>query len=101
VSAALYFLENDRRLNKWSKENKEMATKPSVASSPENPRQIFESALSAMQKGRSRARRGTPIVARRIAIAPAQNEQATEKRALTDAARALARLWNVSSHLVR
>ena len=78
-----------------------MATKPSGAFSRENPRQIFESALSVMQKGRGRVHRGTPIVARRVAIAPTQNEPSTEKRALTDAARALARLWNVSPHLVR
>ena len=78
-----------------------MATKPLGASPTENPRQIFESALSVIEKGRGRAHRGTPIVARRVPIASTQNQQATEKRALTDAARALARLWNVSPHLVR
>lgn len=78
-----------------------MATKPLGASPMENPRQIFASALSVMQKGRGRTHPGTPTVARGVAIARTQNEQATEKRALTDAARALARLWNVSSHLVR
>ena len=78
-----------------------MATKPLGASAMENPRQIFERALSVMQKGRDRAHRGTPIAARRVPIARNGNEQATEKRALTDAARALARLWNVSPHLVR
>ena len=79
-----------------------MATKPLGASPMENPRQIFENALSVMQKRRGRgAYRGTPIVARRVPIARPENEQATEKRALTDAARALARLWNVSPHLVR
>ena len=78
-----------------------MATKLWIASPMENPRQIFESALSVMQKGRGRARRGTPIVARRVPIAMTENETATEKRALTDAARALARLWNVSPHIVR
>jgi hypothetical protein len=103
LSAPLYFLQNDRRLNKWTaiKENKKMATKPSGASPMENPRQIFESALSVVQKGRGRAPGGTPIVAPRVPIARTENEQATEKRALTDAARALARLWNVSPHLVR
>lgn len=78
-----------------------MATKLWTASPMQNPRQIFESALSVMQKGRGRARRGKPIVARGVPIAMAENEPATEKRALTDAARALARLWNVSPHLVR
>ena len=78
-----------------------MATKPLGASAMENPRQIFESALSVIEKGRGRARRGAPIVARRVPIAITKNEQATEKRALPDAARALAHLWNVSPHLVR
>jgi hypothetical protein len=78
-----------------------MATKLLTASPMQNPRQIFESALSVMQKGRGRARQGRPIVARGVPIAMAQNEPATEKRALTDAARALAHLWNVSPHLVR
>jgi hypothetical protein len=77
-----------------------MATKPSGASPVQNPRQIFESALSVIERGRGRAHGGTPIVARRVPMARAEN-QATEKRALTDAARALARLWNVSPHLVR
>ena len=78
-----------------------MATKPVGASPMENPQQIFESALRVFEKGRGRAHRGTPIVARKVRIAMTQNEQATEKRALTDAARALARLWNVAPHLVR
>jgi hypothetical protein len=78
-----------------------MATKPLGASSMENPRQIFERALSVMQKGRGRGHRGTPILARWVAIDPAENEQATEKRASSEAARALARLWSVSPHLVR
>jgi len=73
-----------------------MATKPLGASPMENPRQIFESALSVVPKGRGRAHRGTPIVAH-----VTENQQAAEKRALADAARALARLWNVSPHLVR
>ena len=78
-----------------------MARKLLTAFPMENPRQIFESALSVMQKGRGRARRDRPIVARGVPIAMAENEPATEKRALTDAARALARLWNVSPHIVR
>ena len=78
-----------------------MASKPLGASPMENPQEIFESALSVVEKGRGRAYRGTPIAARRVPIARNENEQATEKRALTDAARALARLWNVSPHLVR
>jgi len=78
-----------------------MATKPLGAFPQETPRQIFDSALTVLQKGCGRAHPGTPIVARQLRIAMTQNEQATEKRALTDAARALARLWNVAPHLVR
>jgi hypothetical protein len=78
-----------------------MATKPLGASPMENPRQVFESALSVVEKRRGRAHRRTPIVARRVPIAGNETEQTTEKRALTDAARALASLWNVSPHLVR
>jgi hypothetical protein len=101
LSAILYFLQKDRRLNKWAKENKKMATKLLGASPRENPRQIFDSALTVLQQVRGRTHRGTPILARKLRIAVTQNEQATEKRALTDAARALARLWNVAPHLVR
>ena len=72
-----------------------------AASPMENPGQIFESALPVMQKGQGRTGRGQPVVARRVPIALTENEPATEKRALTDAARALARLWKVSPHLVR
>ena len=78
-----------------------MARKLLTAFPMENARQIFESALSVVQKGRGRARRDTPIVARGVPIAMTENGPATEKRALTDAARALARLWNVSPHVVR
>ena len=78
-----------------------MATKPLHACTTENPRKMFESAIALVQKARSSARSSAPIVARRQAPAPAQREQADEKRALTDAARALAQLWKVSPHLVR
>jgi len=76
-----------------------MATKPLQAAST-NPQQTFESALSVVQQTGSRQRR-SPIVARTQPIARAQTEQQVEKRALTDAARALATLWKVSPHLVR
>lgn len=78
-----------------------MAIKPFEACTNENPRKMFESAIALVQKARSKARSSAPIVARKQAPAPAQREQADEKRALTDAARALAQLWNVSPHLVR
>ena len=77
-----------------------MATKP-LHSSSENPHQAFKSALAAVQRDRRPRRSSAPVIARNMPIAPLQSEQQTEKRALTDAARALAQLWNVSPHLVR
>lgn len=76
-----------------------MATKPLQATSINNPQQTFESALAVMHQGRQT--NGSPIAARTRPIAPIQSDQQIEKRALTDAARALAQLWNVSPHLVR
>jgi hypothetical protein len=76
-----------------------MATKPLQAAST-NPQQTFESALSVVRQTGSGQRR-SPIAARTQPIARAQTEQQVEKRALTDAARALATLWKVSPHLVR
>lgn len=76
-----------------------MATKPIQACSVENPKAAFECALAAMRQGNSERKPQAAIAARRRLAAPQQ--QATEKRALTDAARALAQLWNVSPHLVR
>ncbi len=76
-----------------------MATKPVQAPPGENPRKMFDSALALVQKGRDHTR--AAIAARKQPIAPGQSEQAVEKRALADAARALAQLWKVSAHLVR
>lgn len=75
-----------------------MATKPLQAASISNPQQIFNSALSVVTQRGSRSRR---IAARTQPIAAQQSEQQVEKRALTDAARALATLWKVSPNLVR
>jgi len=78
-----------------------MATKPLQASSTiDNPQQAFESALSLMQPVHTRLRRNT-VEARTQPIAVAHSDQQMEKRALTDAARALVRLWHVSPNLVR
>lgn len=78
-----------------------MATKPLQATSNiDNPQQTFESALSLMQPTHSRCRRNS-IEARTQPIALVQDGQQIEKRALTDAAGALARLWHVSPNLVR
>jgi len=74
-----------------------MATKPMQACSIENPKVTFETALASVHGSKAR----TTVAARTRPIFPVLGEQAKEKRALTDAARALARLWNVSPHLVR
>jgi hypothetical protein len=58
----------------------------------ENTKETFESALALMQTTTGRRRRP---------IARVPGAQPVEKRALTDAARALARLWNLSPNLVR
>ena len=76
-----------------------MATKPWQVASVSNPQQTFESALSVVQQS-TRPHRGT-IAARTLPIARPHSQQQEEKRALTDAARALATLWKVSPHLVR
>jgi hypothetical protein len=77
-----------------------MASKP-IQPSSSNPQQMFQSALAAVQGGRRQRQRHSPIARRNVPIAPVQSEQQIEKRAITDAARALAQLWNVSPHLVR
>lgn len=76
-----------------------MATKPMQASSMNNPQQTFESALALMRQ--DGAKKGAASAARTVPIGLARNDQEIEKRALTDAARALARLWNISPHPVR
>jgi len=73
-----------------------MATKPIQSASMNNPQQTFESALSLVRQGG-----GSSINPRTQPIAPVHSEQQVEKRALTDAARALATLRHVSPHLVR
>lgn len=75
-----------------------MATKPLQSVTANNPQKMFESALSLVKES---GRRGRRMAARTQPIAPVQSEQQLEKRALTDAARALATLWKVSPHLVR
>jgi len=72
-----------------------MATKPLQAASPENTQQMFESALSIVRHDT----KNDP--SRSLPIATTYNAEQIEKRALTDAARALARLWKLSPNLVR
>jgi hypothetical protein len=78
-----------------------MATKPIQACPSDNPRATFESALALMQEGNGDRKPQATIAARQRPLVPATDHQAAEKRALTDAARALAQLWKVSPHLVR
>jgi len=66
----------------------------------EDPRQTFEAAIAQIHGAGKPAipSRTTPIVVRRQATPTSLD---TEKRAVTDAARALAKLWNLSGTLVR
>jgi hypothetical protein len=64
----------------------------------EDPRRTFESAIALMQPSRTLAQ--TPIGWRRRTTTSG-DVAVTEKRAVTDAARALARLWNVAPSMVR
>lgn len=75
-----------------------MATKPTQAPSNDNPKQTFEIALALMQN--TAGCLPLDVTSRRRPIAVVPGAQPIEKRALSDAARALARLWNVP-HLVR
>ncbi len=77
-----------------------MVTKPLQAASIDKPQETFESALSVVQQS-GKQNRGNAVSARTQPIVAAHSEQQREKRALTDAARALATLWKLSPHLVR
>lgn len=74
--------------------------KPDTTHRTQDPLQIFNAAFRHLQKGgQRRSPAQTPIVMRR----PAQNdgESSVKERALTEAARALACLWNVSTIPIR
>jgi hypothetical protein len=78
--------------------SKKIAAAPTtITSTMEDPRRTFESAIAMMQPGRSPKQ--TPIRLQYRAARP--EDPATEKRAVADAARALARLWNVAPSMVR
>ncbi len=64
------------------------------ASSPEDLRRTFERAIS-RTLGSERLNPSHRPIAQRT------SNEACEKRALTDAARALAQLWNISPTLIR
>lgn len=62
-------------------------------------RRTFENAIAQMQQRSERRLSQMPIFDRNRT--PARSDTATETQALTDAARALARLWKVSPARVR
>jgi hypothetical protein len=63
-------------------------------------RRTFETAIAQMQQGsQSLSPSQTPIFVRKATTMP--DDSSTEKRALKDAARALAQLWNISPSLIR
>jgi hypothetical protein len=76
-----------------------IANKPSLnRTSPESLRIAFDTAIAQVQPGRgSLSRSRTPIFVRQ----PGLTADAAEKQALSQAARALAQLWNVSPKLGR
>jgi len=67
----------------------------------DNPKQTFENAIARVQGSGSLPRSQTPIAVRPRPRTEMNLDQGADKRALLDAARALARLWNVSATLVR
>ncbi len=74
-----------------------MPTKPACAPAMNDPRRTFESAIAQIQHRGGRPLSQTPIAVH----AATPDDSALEKRAVTDAARALAQLWKVSPALVR
>lgn len=67
--------------------------------SPDQLRQTFETAIAkTLVTGPSRSAQ-RPIAVRKGA--PVCSDEAADKRSLTDAARALAQLWNISPNLIR
>jgi len=74
------------------------ATKLAGLPSQDDLRRTFETALETIQHP-NKPRSQTPIVVRKPTAET--GGQASEKRALTDAARALAHLWKISPSLVR
>ena len=75
-----------------------IATKPVDAPQAHDARRTFETALARIQQPSNEppSPSKAPIVVRKQS-APL-DAQTAEKRALTEAARALAQLWNISPH---
>jgi hypothetical protein len=76
----------------------ETANKP-IPKPADDPRRTFENAIARIQQRTERRLSQMPIFNRKRT--PERTDPASEKQALTDAARALARLWKVSPALVR
>ena len=79
-----------------------IAVSSAAIASAEDPRRTFESALANLQAGPIQVGRSysqTPIAVR--SRKPIAGDPGAEKQVLNDAARALARLWNVSPALIR
>jgi hypothetical protein len=72
-------------------------TKPPVTER-DDPRRTFETAISQLQQEELLSPSQQPIFTRRHAVL---SDPFSEKQALADAARALARLWNVPSAAIR
>jgi hypothetical protein len=84
----------------WNRATLNRATKLVQVPSVDDAKQTFETAIARIKHGAKPApRTQIPIAVRNRTTVP--DDQATEKRALTDAARALAQLWNISPTLVR
>jgi hypothetical protein len=79
-----------------------MTSKPTNAVSapaPEDSRRSFDAAMAQLQQKDRRNPSQTPICAR--SQKRLESDPSAEKQALRDAARALARLWNLSPSLIR
>ena len=74
-------------------------TKAVSAPASEDSRRSFDAAMAQLQQKDRRSPSQTPISACRQERL--EGDPSAEKRALTDAARALARLWNLSPSLIR
>ena len=68
--------------------------------SPENLRQVFETAVVEIHQAEDAGRR-LPIVQRNRPASAFNCPRSTEKRAVSDAARALAQLWKIPTFSAR
>lgn len=76
-----------------------ITNKPLRAPAEDDPRRTFEASIAQIQPEGERPSSQRPIFDRKRLFR--QGDPEAEKRVLTDAARALARLWKISPALVR